>query len=150
MSVTQYGLAGMSDDLVEWPIPPDISVHECAKWEDVPAKWSPFRAQSSFKLPLSSGKLFLLSRGLTAGSVKVQTVDEESDVVTVTVIAHYRHEDGLDWVRVCAINRGENENGVGFFVSDNIPPVLSTFPSHVHLNSGSQFHSRSSTSYSSA
>lgn len=33
----------------------------------------------------------------------------------MTVIAHYRHEDGLDWVRVCAINRGENENGVGFF-----------------------------------
>jgi len=104
-----------NDEPVDFPIPHDINLGECADWEDAPARWTRFRSKTSFELPLSSDKLFLLSRGIAAGDLKVEATDDDSDVATVTVFAHYKYEDALDYIKVCEIDKGDNEKGIGFF-----------------------------------
>jgi hypothetical protein len=111
--------------MMEYPIPPDITVDQCADWSDVQRSSfrEPYSSTTSFDLPFPSDKLFLLSRGASGGSVTiVQSSDlaEEDGVVKVEVVARYRYASALDYVRVCLIARDGDENGVGIFVSCSI------------------------------
>lgn len=41
----------------------------------------------------------------------------EGDAARVKIVARYRNFEALQEVEVCAVNRGEGDNGVGIFVS---------------------------------
>ncbi|KAG5641350.1 hypothetical protein DXG03_005456 [Asterophora parasitica] len=107
---------------MDWRVPPDVNLEECATWQgDVKprglgrvALYDPYTASASFALPISSEKLFLLSRGAASGSLKVRHGGDNEDV-EIGVIAHYRDEDALETVQVCTLSRGEGENGFGIF-----------------------------------
>ncbi|RDB20741.1 hypothetical protein Hypma_012167 [Hypsizygus marmoreus] len=112
--------------VMEWPIPPDVTVDHCTEWDDKAAfrkirpgavLHEPYSAFATFELPVSSEKLFLLSRGLSAGAVTIVNGEEEGDTAKVVVVARYRAYDALDWVKVCAIDREEDEHGVGIFAT---------------------------------
>jgi hypothetical protein len=107
---------------MEWPIPPDVKVDRCADWvEDsaivTDALRERYSSSTTFELPISSDKLFLISRGSSAGSVDVVQSDETGDVAKVHIVAKYRYPSALDRARVCAIHRDGGEIGVGIFVS---------------------------------
>jgi hypothetical protein len=108
---------------MEWPIPPDVTLVDCAGWEgDYSPRGrhfslhEPFTSYATFELPIASDKLFLLARGMAAGAVKVRYGSDSNDV-KIAVEARYRLQEALDNVRVCTITRGEGENGLGIFVS---------------------------------
>ena len=75
----------------------------------------------SFDLPLSSDKLFLLSRGGAGGLFKVvqspELGKEKPGVAKVVVVAKYWNPAALHGVMICRMSRGEAESGVGIFVS---------------------------------
>jgi len=63
---------------------------------------------------MSSPKLFLLARGKAVGGVTIRQ-SGEGDVAKVKIVAQYRNFEALEEVEVCAVNRGEGDNGVGIF-----------------------------------
>lgn len=76
-------------------------------------------ADLSFELPLSSDRLFFLSRGAqSAGHVRVSTAPSDSDKVTVDVLLRYHGRDDFRFAGVCLLERGKNEHGLGFFTPD--------------------------------
>ncbi|KAG6906538.1 hypothetical protein DXG01_013416 [Tephrocybe rancida] len=106
----------------EWPVPPDVNLGECAQWRNdngpnsrIFALPGDFTSVTSFEIPISSEALFFLARGRVAGGVKVLYGGDSSDVF-VGVKAFYKLEEALDGIQVCAISRGEGENGLGIFV----------------------------------
>lgn len=80
-------------------------------------RWGPYSSSAAFELPIASDKLFLLSGGSASGAVKVVR-GGDGDIARVGVIANYKYQNALERVKVCTINRGDGENGVGIFVSD--------------------------------
>lgn len=103
------------------PVPPDVIFEHCAEWEDARIEklgtgWGPYWATALFELPTASDKLFLLSGLAAAGTVKVIN-GGVGGVVQVEIIARYSYRDALEYVNVCAVNRGVGHNGVGIFVS---------------------------------
>ena len=79
----------------------------------------PFHKHASFELPLVAAELFFLSEGsLAAGSITVsQSSDVAADKVGVEVIVHYHHQYLLDDSTVCSRHPGDEDWGVGIFVS---------------------------------
>ncbi|KAF8058515.1 hypothetical protein FPV67DRAFT_506362 [Lyophyllum atratum] len=104
------------------PIPPDVTLEDCAGWEGdsrlqgrhFATAREPFTAFASFELPISSEKLFFLARGMASGSVKLR-YGSDSDNVKVAVEARYRLQEAIDSVKVCTITRDDGENGLGIF-----------------------------------
>lgn len=76
-----------------------------------------YSSSTTFKLPISSEKLFLMSRGAAGGSLNIVQSDDVGDAANVQIVATYRYQSALDHIKVCAINRGEDKRGVGIFVS---------------------------------
>ncbi|KAG5646851.1 hypothetical protein DXG03_002228 [Asterophora parasitica] len=114
----------------DFSIPSNVVLSRCPygeDWSDVDPifhqdvtaiDWQfPYASRASFELPLSSKTLFLLSRGsMTSGTVKVVTSDEVSDVVKVhVVVKHYNRNVYDQGVKVCLIERSNDEIGVGYF-----------------------------------
>ncbi|KAG5650856.1 hypothetical protein H0H81_010736 [Sphagnurus paluster] len=104
-----------------WPVPPDVTVEECAEWQGdfTPggsrvAFHEPYTSSARFQLPISSDKLFLLARGMASGAVKVLDGGDGEDV-KLGVVAHYRFKEALESFQVCTVTRGERENGFGIF-----------------------------------
>ncbi|KAJ7230024.1 hypothetical protein GGX14DRAFT_538287 [Mycena pura] len=114
---------------LEWPFPPDVEVVKCAQWSDNDGsdafydKDYPYSADASFKLPVSSDTLFLLSRSvarnhggvISAGEVEYIQSDDVSDNVKVDITARYRDQEYLDATKVCLLTRDGDQNGVGIF-----------------------------------
>jgi len=110
---------------VSFSVPPDVVVDHCMSWQeaarttaaDAPT-WPQHYDETSaeFELPISSEKLFLLARGMAAGGVTIQQ-SGEGHIAKVKIVARYRNFEALQEVEVCAVNRGEGDNGVGIFVS---------------------------------
>jgi len=86
---------------------------------------------TSFDLPLSSGGLFLISRGASGGTVNIVQSDfvEDGNVARVVVTAKHRHTTAFASIKVCAVARGEMEYGVGIFVSSL--PLLRESPQSI-------------------
>ncbi|KAG6828516.1 hypothetical protein H0H92_007733 [Tricholoma furcatifolium] len=109
-------------DPMEWPIPPDVTLGECAQWEEVDGLVSMSRlfakrnhqSVTNFELPVSSDALLFLARGRVTGKVKVKYGGDSEDV-QVGVKAFYRFDQALESVQVCKITRGDGENGLGIF-----------------------------------
>jgi len=62
-----------------------------------------------------SEPLLLPRRGLNTMTKLRQ--NGEGDVARVKIVARYRNFEALQEVEVCAVKRGEGDNGVGIFVS---------------------------------
>lgn len=137
---------------VESLIHPDIVIDYCTDWSlDSKAKhedhknrrrspldllYEPRSSSASFDLPLSSDKLFLYSRGATAGSFKlVQSpdIDPSEGVARVVVVAKYRGWSALKQVKVCSVTRGDTENGVMIFTPKLSKHVRVGFETTVYL-----------------
>ncbi|KAF9464007.1 hypothetical protein BDZ94DRAFT_532508 [Collybia nuda] len=105
--------------MTEVPFPPDVNISSCANWTKNSISSGNLRGPSTssvtFELPLSSEKLFLLSRGAAAGMVAVVSTNESMDNARVQIVASYRHSKDLGGAQVCSINRGDKERGVGIF-----------------------------------
>ena len=79
----------------------------------------PFSSETTFELPVTSETLFLISRGhLSSGTVDLVTSRKQArNSVSVHVVANYFRADIRDLTKVCLLERGKGENGVGIFVS---------------------------------
>lgn len=79
----------------------------------------PFSSETTFELPVTSENLFLISRGhLSSGTVDLITSRKQApNSVSVHIVANYFREDIRDLTKVCWLDRGKGENGVGIFVS---------------------------------
>lgn len=76
----------------------------------------PYSVSTSFKLPLPSKTLLLLSNGaLSNGRLKVTESSEITDV-QVNVTVKYFSTAVRDSAKVCVIERYKGESGVGIFV----------------------------------
>jgi len=107
---------GVSDS--EWPIPPEMTVQNCAEWSEGENSYSddPFNVEHTFELPMSSDLLFLVTRGpFSVGHVTIVQSDEEGDAAVVSVITNYDEEHILDLIKLCSVVAQEGENGIGIF-----------------------------------
>ncbi|KAF5391678.1 hypothetical protein D9757_002353 [Collybiopsis confluens] len=109
-------------DTSEYPIPPDLTVAECADWNEgrVTSLDGHVNVQHVFRLPISSSLLFLTARGpLSVGNVNIVQSDSEDESAIVTVVTHYDGDsddfDSLRLVKLCRVVADEDENGVGIF-----------------------------------
>lgn len=121
----------LAQSTMEWPIPADVTIEECTDWQESPnhsprkqhfSLQEPFSSVASFKIPIASDKLFVLSRGKTVGSIKIRYDEDgenDSENIVIGVIAHYRFQEALDNVKVCTVSKGEGKNGLGIFVSSD-------------------------------
>ncbi|TDL19372.1 hypothetical protein BD410DRAFT_792189 [Rickenella mellea] len=76
----------------------------------------PHTAKTSFKLPVNSDVLYLLSRGsLASGDVHVTALDHSGDDVIVDIVVSYWNDEALERANVCQLERPESECGVGIF-----------------------------------
>ncbi|KAF5355556.1 hypothetical protein D9758_006308 [Tetrapyrgos nigripes] len=106
-----------------YDIPKDLHLDSCVNGPDMHSSsiFSPQTVSESFKLPLSSKNLFIISRGASYGLGGPRTFsivpssDISEDVVRVDVKIMYLHEDMLARTKVCRVRRRGGENGVGFF-----------------------------------
>ena len=80
----------------------------------------PFSSETSFELPVTSESLFLISRGhLSSGTIDLVTDKRLAPgSVSVHVVANYFREDIRNLTKVCWLERGKGESGVGIFVSE--------------------------------
>jgi len=128
---------------MEPPLPPDVDIGDCANMTQDSVMASNllrgrFSSSAEFKLPLSSEKLFLMSRGTAAGSVNFVQSDKDGKDVKIHVVATYRHESALDYIMVCEISKGKDQRGVGVFAPRwSGRRVGVNFDITVHLPSGS-------------
>ncbi|TFY78474.1 hypothetical protein EWM64_g5533 [Hericium alpestre] len=79
-----------------------------------------YSAKTEFDLPIHSDLLFLLSRGsLASGSVSiVQDLSlTDKDTVKASLVVHFHSRTALSRSKVCRLQRGNNENGVGVFTA---------------------------------
>jgi len=105
-----------------WPIPPNIQVLHCAKWEGSPI------SKASFDLPISKF-LFFLSRGRSCGHIDVLYSNKVVDVAKVDITVNHNE---LVHTKVCAVTRGDGTIGVGIFTYEDLPHTP-TFKVVVHL-----------------
>ncbi|KAJ6578912.1 hypothetical protein DFH09DRAFT_349821 [Mycena vulgaris] len=109
------------DRLGGYPVPPDVSLEECATgWSESirrnPIFDFPYSAGVSFDVPLPSETLLLLSHGaLSAGQLKITTSSELTDIARVHVVVHYYTTQVRDTTKVCMLKRKAGESGVGIF-----------------------------------
>lgn len=76
----------------------------------------PHSVHATFNLPVSSDRLFVISQGsLAHGELNVFQGDAESDEVEVHVVASYHTDQALSRAKVCALHRGDNDDGLGIF-----------------------------------
>lgn len=103
------------------PSPQDCVSHADWTYEpQVPPRYRQFQhyAHTSFDLPRFSSLLYFVSRGvLSHGSIEIVNDGTNPDQVTVEVDLLYNFDDVLDRVDVCTLQRDEDQNGVGIFVS---------------------------------
>jgi len=100
---------------LDWPIPPEMTIQECADWPGEP-NTQEVTVEHSFQLPISSDLLFLVARGpLANGQVNIVQSEDQSDRATVTVQTTYDEQHLLDLVKICSLVAKEGENGVGIF-----------------------------------
>ena len=79
----------------------------------------PFSSETTFELPVNSETLFLISRGhLSSGTVDLVTSRNQApNSIGVHIVTNYFREDIRDLTKVCRLERGKGEDGVGIFVS---------------------------------
>lgn len=123
-TIIRQGKNGWDRGLDGWPIPGEYRAHDCVSGNAWKAHKNsigsnamyPMDSVTSFDLPVSSSRLFILQRGtLSAGSLRVETSDAVRRTVHVEVRVHYRSTKALDHANVCLLRRQEGENGVGIF-----------------------------------
>ncbi|KIM49587.1 hypothetical protein M413DRAFT_438772 [Hebeloma cylindrosporum] len=126
------------DDRWGYDIPVGLTLGDCiqgGRWTNRPVPWSaandsadagilstlpksfPFSSETTFELPVTSESLFLISRGhLSSGTVDLVTSRTQAPhSVSVHVVSNYFREDIRDLTKVCWLERGVRENGVGIF-----------------------------------
>ncbi|KAF9463996.1 hypothetical protein BDZ94DRAFT_1217155 [Collybia nuda] len=145
-------LENLTASILEWPVPSDVNIDDCTNMIQDPTTASNylrrhFSSSAVFELPLSSEKLFLLSRGASAGSVKIVQSDRVGisgrNNAKVHVVARYRHASVLSQVRLCAISRHGDQRGIGIFspqslagwkfgihydITVHLPPAVASSP----------------------
>lgn len=105
-----------------WPSHHDGDINTCIHgdaWSDA-ERYDHERSirKTSFDLPTSADLLYLLSRGhLSHGNLTVSQGDSIDDQVHIEVAVLYKHQRVLDLANVCYVTRGDNEHGVGIYVS---------------------------------
>ncbi|KAJ7496621.1 hypothetical protein FB451DRAFT_1208265 [Mycena latifolia] len=112
---------GKFDRTGVYPIPSDVTLEECVTdWSEAGKRFPVFRsfpysAKTSFKFPLPSETLLVLSQGaLSAGNLKVTTSSGVTDA-RVNVVVYYHTTAVLDKAQVCLIKRNDGEGGLGIF-----------------------------------
>jgi hypothetical protein len=120
----------------DYTIPPGVSLDECVQGGDwtpsnlnsasssimvndyaVNAETLPFKAETSFDVPLSSETLLFHSRGMMLGGLLnlVTSPEQAQDTARVHLVVSYNRKELLDLTKACLITRREGENGVGIF-----------------------------------
>ncbi|KAJ7350783.1 hypothetical protein DFH08DRAFT_695449 [Mycena albidolilacea] len=101
----------------EYPIPSDVVTDNCVTtWSEAQNPIGfPYSASTSFKFPVPSKTLLLLSKGgLSDGHLKITSSSETTDV-RVKVTVKYHKQAVRDTAKVCIIERSHGESGVGIF-----------------------------------
>ncbi|KAJ7817248.1 hypothetical protein B0H14DRAFT_3742419 [Mycena olivaceomarginata] len=101
----------------EYPIPSDVVTDNCVTtWSETQNPIGfPYSASTSFRFPVPSKTLLLLSKGgLSAGHLKITSSSETTDV-RVKVTVKYHKPAARDTAKVCMIERSHGESGVGIF-----------------------------------
>jgi hypothetical protein len=129
----------------DYPCPSDGVVLRCIRFADWDAyydspSWAhqyPFGSESLFSLPVDSETLYLVSRGAYQhGTVTLEQSGEVSDSVFVRIRAAYYTDEALNRTNVCRLEHGENENGIGIYVS------LPSFEYHDASRANSLYYTR--------
>jgi hypothetical protein len=114
-------------DDTSYPVPPNVELSHCVTDEDWTSNGNypafetfPHYSEANFDLQLPSEKLLLISKGaFSAGNLRISTSQEDTDEVHVQVTVHYYDKAIRDLAKICLIESGDGENGVGIFVGHN-------------------------------
>ena len=96
----------------------DGTVQEWFNWSPSNFSLGPFphSAEVSLELPIDSDAIYLFTRGSQSGHVDIVQSTTPTDKVGVQVRVNYFNPEVLDYINVCRVERGANENGVGIIV----------------------------------
>ncbi|CAK5284905.1 unnamed protein product [Mycena citricolor] len=98
-----------------YPIPSDLSLRDCvSRWDE----FSDSAATAHFTFGVPQETLLLVSKGAySSGNLRISATEDRDDTAEVKVIVRYRDQERRDAAKVCLIERGEGELGVGLFTS---------------------------------
>jgi len=72
-------------------------------------------ARTTFELPQVSDLLYFVGRGVLSHGAVLISNEGDSDKVGVEVFVEYDHDEVFQEAKVCKLQRGENDHGVGIF-----------------------------------